>query len=190
MRILISLIIALFSFECFATVTPDQEYILNTQMGPAAHKVQLGTLVQKNQNIIVGKYSFAVQGGSSSLNLSPILLLTDLKNPKSYVTIPANAIITNVWVNTITTKLSSTGGLYGTGSASVGMSVMGVTNDLMDLREGSTAFYQLFAGKVLKGTTTTWIKVGTTAKNVSINISNNPITAGKFNAYIEYVLGD
>lgn len=189
MKNLLFLIIALFSLNCLAGITADQEYQINNLMGPVAHKNQLGTLVQKNQNLVVGKYSFAVQGGASSLSLSPIYLLTDLNNPKSYVVIPAKAIITNIWVNTITTKLSSTGGLWGTGSASLGMSVVSA-NDLLAAREGSTAFYQLFTGAITKGTSTTWLKLGTADKRVSITISNNPVTAGKFNAYIEYVLGD
>lgn len=183
MKILISLIVALFSVTCFATVTADQEYILNTQMGYPANRVQMGTLINRAQNIIVGKYSFAVQGGGVTGTNTPIYLLTDLSNKKSFVIIPKGAIITNVWINTITTKLSTA-----VDPNNIGMSVL-KANDLLATTDGSTAFYQLFAGAVLKGTSTGWIKVPTDSK-VSITIGNNAITAGKFNAYIEYVLGD
>lgn len=200
MRFLISLIIALFSLSCWADATPDQEYQLNTLMGPVAHKTQLGTAVRKTQTVVVGKYSFAIQGGASSAGLTPIYLLTNLNDKKSFVTIPAGAVITNVWINTITNRvaapgtaygLNSVGGLWGTGSASVAMSVL-ASGDLLAGRDASTAFYQMFAGVPVKGTTTTWVKIPAsgTSKNVSISISNNPITSGKFNAYIEYMLGD
>ncbi len=189
MKNLLFLIIALFSFDCLAGVTSDQEYILNTQMGPAAHKVQLGTLVQKNLNTVVGKYSFAVQGGTSTLNNSPTYLLTDLNNKKSFVVIPKGAIITAAWVNTLTTPTTTLAvGLWGTGSASLGMSVQ-AASDLMSAREASTAFYKLFALAPIWGTSSTWVKVTADSK-VSITINNNPLSVGKFNAYITYVLGD
>ncbi len=190
MKNLLFFIVALaFSASCLAGITVNNEYILNTQMGPAAHKVQLGTLVNRNLNTVVGKYSFAVQAGRSSTGNTPTYLLNDLNNTKSYVIIPAGSIITAAWVNTLTTPTTTQAvGLWGTGSASLGMSVQAL-NDLMDAREASTAFYKLFALKPIWGTSSTWIKVNADSR-VSITIGNNPISAGKFNAYITYILGD
>lgn len=183
MKIILSgLIVALFSMTCFGGVTPNQEYQLNTQMGSAANAVQLGTLLSKNQNLVIGKYSYAVQGGSSIYNLK---LLRNLKDPKSYVTIPSGAVITNVWIKTLTTELSS-GGLYG--AATVGISAL-ASNDLLSGRGASTAFYTIFQGVPQLATSTTWVNM-TSQKDVSIRIGGSDLTAGKFNAYITYVLGD
>lgn len=180
MKKLVMTIVALFSISALAGITANQEYQLNTFMGPTGQATQLGTLIQKTHNLVVGKYSFAVQGGATT---ATIKLLTDLKNSKSYVTIPSGSIITNVWVNTLTALTSGDGG----GVATVDLnSITG--NDVLS-GKSHLAFSPIFAATPVTGTTSTYIKVSSlTTLTMDINLSS--MTAGKFNAYISYVLGD
>ncbi len=197
MKIVISLIVALFPLVGFAGVTVNQEYQLNTQMGAAAQATQLGTLLQKTQSMAVGKYSFAKQGGSTTAYIS---LLTNLNEPKSYLKIPYKAVITHVFTETLTMPQSSLPGLATQPNISVGLLT---TADLLVSKGASTTFLPGFmAGVPLPGTTTTYIKVSTLSGNslgyipkVKITAggasgTSSDLTQGKFNVYIVYSLGD
>lgn len=177
MKLLFSfLIIALFSSVAFANITADQEHILNTSSS-AAQKVQLGTLVNKTRNLLVAKYSYAVQGGTT---VSDINLLTNLGNRRSYAKLPDNAIITDVWLDVLTQPVSS-------GNATVAVTA----NSAGDLL-ASTAKAALpvgFKQGIPMGSTTTFVKL-TAERTVTATIGTAPLTAGKVNVYIEYVIGD
>lgn len=193
MKIVLGIIFALFSATCLAGTTANNEYILNTQMGPAAHKVQMGTIIRQTSTVAIGKYSFAVQGGKSvGTGVFSVPLLTDLTNKKSFLTIPAGAIITNAWFNT----LSPIKSLAINGNPKFGASVLGGA-DLLASTDASTSFFTITKGVPQLATTTTWISLPLTsagysngATTVKVNITGSDITSGVFNAYIEYVLGN
>lgn len=193
MKIVLGIIFALFSATCLAGTTANNEYILNTQMGPAAHKVQMGTLIRQTSTVAIGKYSFAVQGGKSTGNgIASVKLLTDLTNKNSFLTIPAGAIITNAWFNT----LSPIRSLAATGNPKFAVSVLGLS-DLLVTTDASTSFFTITKGVPQLATTTTWISLPLTsagysngASTVKFNITGSDLTGGIFNAYIEYVLGN
>ena len=177
MKFILGLIIALFSFSAFANITADQEYILNKYMRSAGEKVQLGTLVQRTSNLIVAKYSYAVQGGTSTSDIS---LLTDLTNKKSYAVIPNKAIIKRAWVDVLTQPTSG-------GSATVALKAQS-SGDIL----AATAKASLTTGEidgVPDGTATHMVKL-TADSTVKATVGVATLTAGKFNVYIEYVLGD
>lgn len=182
MKVILGLMIALCSMTAQANVTSSEEYLLNTYMHQIGQKVQLGTLVNKTSNLLIAKYSFAVQGGSTA---AAIKLLTDLKSPYSYATLPNKAIVTNVWLDILTQPL-------GSGSDTLELT----SNAAADLL-AATAGGILFTGRKQGAVTTT---ISTSVKMTAdrqvklqvrpITLGSAPLTAGKFNVYIEYVIGD
>jgi hypothetical protein len=162
----------------FATITSSQEYRLN-RMNEVAQSTQLGTLLAKTPNIVVGKYSFAVQGGATSSSVYLLRDLTQGTGVSNRVKIPANAVVKQVYIDALTT---TTGG-----SVAVCLNTCGTP----DLKTAVTAFT---AGTITAGTpvnsAATMIKQGTSDKYPWVAITNTALTAGKFNVYIEYVLGD
>lgn len=168
--------IALTSSVCFANISADSEYILN-HSSSAAQKVQLGTLINKTSNLLIAKYSFAVQGGSTA---APISLLTDLSKPLSYAVLPNKAIIKNMWVSVLTQPASS-----GTSTVSLG-AVSGV--DLLAATDKSVLVAGMLQG-IPDGSTTKMIKLSAD-KTVKASVGTTALTAGKFNVFIEYVIGD
>lgn len=178
MRLLIScLTIAFFSSLAVANVTADQEYILN-HSGTAAQKAGLGTLLTKTRNLLVAKYSFAVQGGSTTADIS---LLTDLGNTKSLAKIPNKAVITNAWVETYTAPLSG-------GSATIAIN-SNSAGDILAATGKALFVANNYKQGIPTGATTTFIKL-TAERTIKATIATSPTTAGKFNVFIEYVLGD
>src|SRR3990172_7567791 len=97
-------LIALISSLGLANTTAENVNLLSKYMGPVASKAGLGDLVNRTGNLLVAKYSYAVQGGTT---VSDIRLLTDLTNPKSYATLPDNAIIRNAWIDVLTAPVGS-----------------------------------------------------------------------------------
>lgn len=175
-KLLVFGLIALFSSLGMAHITGEQEYLLNHAPASSA-RVQLGTLLNKTTNLLVAKYSFAVQGGTTANDLS---LLTDLTNPTSYAKLPNKAIITNVWLEVLTQPTSG-------GSATVALKSK-TAADLL----AATAIASLpvaFKQGVPTGATTTFIKM-TAETTIKATVAVATLTAGKFNVYIEYVLGD
>lgn len=175
-NLLLVLTIALFSSLALANTSYDNEFVLN-HSSAAAQKTQLGTLVNRTSNLLIAKYSYAVQGGSTAADVS---LLTNLTLPTSYAVLPNKAIIKNVWLDVLTQPVSA-------GSATVAVKAVNA-GDLL----GATAKAALIVGLtqgVPDGTTTNAIKLSA-AKTVKATIGTAPLTAGKFNVYIEYVIGD
>lgn len=177
MKAILGLItVAFFSCLVWANITSDSEFVLN-HSSSAAQKVQLGTLINKTPNLLVAKYSYAVQGGSTIADIS---LLTNLNDKKSYAVLPNKAIIKNVWLDVLTQPVA-------TGSATVAVKASSA-GDLL----GTTAKAAMPVGMlqgVPAGTTTTFIKLSA-QKTVKATVATSPLTAGKFNVYIEYVIGD
>lgn len=172
------LIIALFSSLGYSNITADNEYILN-HAGSAQFKSQLGTLMNQTSNLLIGKYSFAVQGGSTA---NSVYLLTNLNVPNSYALLPNKAIIKNVWIDVLTTVASS-------GSATVSVGAVSAIDLLAATAKGTIPVAGGRLQGIPAGTTTTFIKLSA-AKKVLANVGTAALTAGKFNVYIEYVVGD
>lgn len=159
----------------FATITAEQEFALNRLSG-TAQKYQLGTLLHKNVNIVVGKYSFAVQGG----DVGDISLLSDLYDTNSTIVIPDNAVVKQVYVDVLT----SVAGGY---NSSVAVKAQ-TTADLYPATAVASVSSGIKAGTPV-GTAATMIKL-TADRTLKASVSNQALTAGVFNAYVEYVLGD
>lgn len=177
MKFILGLVtIAFFSSLVWANISSDSEFVLN-HASSADQKVQLGTLVNKTSNLLIAKYSYAVQGGSTAADIS---LLTSLGNPKSYAVLPNKAIIKNVWLDVLTQPVSS-------GSATVAINAA-TAGDFLAATAKASLPVGLLQG-VPAGTTVTSIKLSA-AKTVKATIGTAPLTAGKFNVYIEYVIGD
>lgn len=159
-----------------ATITAEEEFALN-RLNAVARKHSLGTLVHKSRNVAVGKYSYAVQGGA----VGNIILLDDLAVASSYTTIPDNAVIQNVWVDVLTQP---------TGSSLSDIRVE-LVNDA-DLKAGLSigSFTGILQGIPDTATVSDWIKL-TADKQLNIQVAApSALTAGKFNVYVEYILGD
>lgn len=173
--ILVFLVIALFSSLAFANITSDQEYLLN-RSGSVAAKTQLGTLLAKTPALLVAKYSYAVQGGSTAADVS---LLRNLSDPKSYAKLPAKAVVTHVWLEEIS-DLTGTGGhiaVYANNAA-----------DLVPVTAIS-GIASVRAGIPMGQSVATYLKLQS-EKTIKATISNAALTAGKFNVYIQYVISD
>lgn len=173
--------VAFFSSLGLANITADNEYVLN-HASTAAQKAQLGTLINRTKNLLIAKYSYAVQGGSTAAD---IRLLTSLTDPKSYATLPNKAIVTNVWLDSLTQPLT----LGGTTSTTIALKIVSAA-DLFAAGASTTTYRVGFTQGVPTGATTTFIKLSLGASTVKATVANAPLTAGKFNVYIEYVLGD
>lgn len=172
--------VSLLSVVSFANITPDQEYLLNHG---DFQKSQLGTLVNRTRNLLVAKYSYAVQGGSTSAAIS---LLTDLNNKTSYATLPNKAIITNAWINFITSPTSSNG------SATLALQSLSAGDLLAPTT--LTLLPPVYKQGIPNGATTTFIKL-TSSKTIKAVVGpttggSAPLSAGKFDVFIEYVLGN
>lgn len=168
-KIILSLL--LLPVMALATITAEEEFALNRLSG-VARKYSLGTLLAKKVNVVVGKYSYAVQGGA----VGDVNLLRDLNDTGSTVVIPDNAIIKQVWTDSIS---SIQGGSLGIKAQSAGDLVAAKTSSL---------FSGVQAG-VPVGTAATMIKLSAD-RTIKASISNSATTSGQLNVYIEYVLGD
>jgi hypothetical protein len=156
----------------FATITAEKEYALN-RMNATAQKYALGTELAKKTNTMNCKYSFAVQGGATG---SSIFLLRDLTDTTSYCTIPDNAVVKQAFIDVLT---AGTGG-----SVAVNIQTAG------DLKAAASASaYTGIVAGIPVDTAATMIKL-TADRTPWLAITNSAVTAGVFNVYIEYVLGD
>lgn len=176
MKKALGLMIALFSVVAIANTTLNNTYKLNN-MGGAPTEVQLGTLVNGTKNLLVARYSFAKQGGTTANDIS---LLTDLNSPRSYAVLPANAVIQNVWVDILTSATSSSTSSLSVKAVNAAdlLASTNVNNVLVGRKQG-----------VPDGTTTKFIKLSA-SKTIKATISTTPLTAGKFDVFIEYVIGN
>lgn len=177
----ISLLIALFSSVSLANISADNEFLLNRGLGEVGNKTQVGTLINQTSTQLIAKYSYAVQGGSTAADIS---LLRDLNDSTSYAYLPDNAIIRNVSLEILTAPSSA-------GLDTIAIRVDGAA-DLFPVTSGHTMGAGFRVGTPVLGTTTTWVKLSATSiVKLRLGLAlNGHLTAGKFNAIIDYVLGD
>lgn len=142
---------------------------------PNAERINLGKTIQQGTRQVVSPiYDFAVHGGSS---VAAITLPAK---------IPAGAIITNSYFRIITQATSS-------GSSPTIILGTSTTNNLVTsfnpLNAGPNSLMQSASG-VPAGTFATFQRSKSTAYDVKMTIGTHPLTAGKIQFFIEYIVGD
>jgi hypothetical protein len=147
---------------------------LGNTRGPS---VQLGYQVVSNkEQLLKCKYDFAIQGGSSA---SPInLKAVDGAN----CWLPINALVVGGFIDVLTNPLSN-------GSASISVGT-GKSASAVDLKAATAK--ASFTGRldvIPVRTAATSIKM-TAAQVPIMQITTAPLTAGKFNVFIQYLLSD
>lgn len=116
-------------------------------------------------------YSFAVSGGSSAADID------------TGITLPANSVIVRSYLF-VTTALTSTVG------APLTDIYCGTTHNIVNATDiTGTAALGLREG-VSTGAASVFKYVGNVACNIKVRFSVQPATAGKFNIFTEYVVGD
>lgn len=181
-NLVVSLLIALFSSVSLANISSDNEFLLNRGLGEVGNRTQVGTLLNKTAAQLIAKYSFAVQGGSTSADIN---LLTDLNNTASLAKLPDNAVIRQVYVEVLTPPTSNSG------SATISLETDESDADLM--ADKALAFFGVgFVGGTPSGATTTFVKLSA-ERTLNMDLGealNSDLTAGKFNVIIDYVLSE
>lgn len=137
--------------------------------------VQLGYQVISNKaQLLKCKYDYAVQGGTAtSHNLKAV--------DGSDCLLPAKALVLNGIIDVITAPGS-------TGSATIAVGTGVAANDLKTATAKAS-----FTGRmdvIPVHTAATAIKLSTVAKTPTMTIGTAALTSGKFNVYIEYLLGE
>lgn len=171
---LFGLMVAGNSWGAYASYN-DIEFMLN-RGSEAMRKAQLGTqITTKKLHVMKAVYDFTVVGGGIG-----DVLLKDADGKDAVI--PKDAIITKVIVNSLR-DLSSTG------SATVALKLQTAA----DLKAAVTYASYSSATPIIAGvpvdTAATMFKL-TAQRQVKATIATASLTAGKFNAYVEYYLGD
>ena len=175
MGLLLGALLVSFASNSFAQITGEQVDRLD-RMNLTARKYQLGTNLKyasEDARIVRGTYDFAVQGGASSAELN----LDDRFGDD--IVIPDNAVVTQVIIDVLTTADSAADGA----SVSIGLVSDG------DLRASTV---EASVTGLLAGT-----PVGTAGTSIKLSADNTPyvkitgedLTAGKFDVFIEYLVG-
>lgn len=136
--------------------------------------VKLGTQVtQKKVNVMKAVYDYSVLGGANGTTI----VLRDAAGGQAVI--PKNAIIKQVIVDTLA-SLTGSGAIMSLG-----------INTATDLKGATivTVFSGVQAGTPV-GTAATAVKVTSSNKAVAATVSGASVTAGKFNAFIEYYLSN
>ena len=158
-------------------LTAAQKFLLN-KMNTTAQKVGLGDELDKTKNVLCAKYSYALQGGA----VGDLTLVKDINAPlttDNYAVLPDNAIITKVWIDVLTAPTSG-------GAATVALKSQSAADLLAATAIASIT--GILAG-VPDDAVANMIKL-TADRTVKATVAVAALTAGKFNVYIEYVLGD
>lgn len=136
----------------------------------------LGDALLKKKGVLVAKYSFAKQGGA----VGDIILLEDLEKPRSYAKLPINAVITNVYLD-IVTAMASSGG-----AATIAVKAQSA-GDLLAAVDADTLANRVqgIPDNVVANT----IKL-TAERSITATVAVEALTAGKFNAFVEYVISE
>jgi hypothetical protein len=141
-----------------------------TYFGTRSPMEPLGPVLVQKKGVLTAVYDFSVQGGAiGSLNL-----LDMDGNP---ALLPAGAIITNCTFDVITALTTSASGTMAVNSEGAG-----------DLKAALAA--ASWTGKlagVPVGTAATWVKL-TAQRQIVATIATGAITAGKWYAFIEFLL--
>lgn len=140
-------------------------------IGLAASNALFGSSARR---VAHAQYSFAVDGGGAP----------GLITPASNATIPANAIITNVIINSTTAVLAAGGAAtvaIGTSAGSSASSLLAATN------KTSFSANALIEGVPRPDDSTTWVKMSA-AGVVTFTSATNALTAGIVDVFVEYIL--
>lgn len=139
----------------------------------AAEAVTAAKLAASQPRTLVFKYSFAVQGGAIAA-----LTLTD--DAGAAQTIPANALIKSVRVETETAMTSA-------GAATVKLGVTGNDDAFIVATAKDHATFALDAHKAIESEIP--LKIGASAVSVLMTVAAFTLTAGVLYVYVEYVAG-
>ena len=139
-------------------------------------RLGLGKLLDRSPNVVRVRYDFSVQGGA----VGSVNLLEDLDDSGSLVKLPDNAIIKQVTVD-ILTAMASSGG-----TGTIALSSEG-SGDLLAAVDADT-LSGLVAG-IPDGAAANMIKL-TAERTLVAEIATEALTAGKFDAFVEYYLGN
>lgn len=156
-------------------ITQAKQALYN-MIGLFGFEESLGDDLHQKKGVIVGKYSFAVQGGAvGSKNL-----LLDLSDTKSLVKLPINAIVTNVYLDIIT-AFTSTGG---TGTIALSLQSAG---DLLAAVDADTLSGR--AQGIPDNTVANTIKL-TAERTLTLPVATAALLTGKANVFVEYVISE
>jgi hypothetical protein len=125
------------------------------------------------QRIAHATYKFSVDGGA----ISAI-------TPAANVTIPINAVITNVAVNSTTAFVGSTA------TIAIGTTAGSSATSLVTVAGGPVANYTLngfVQGVPVPQTASTWVKMSA-AGQIQLTVATAPLTAGQAEVYVWYYL--
>lgn len=190
------LLTTLITSNAFALISTDQKFLLNNKMGKVGQDVQLGTLIQNAEGISAGQVlesNLEVPTGAGLYVPRVARVVWDPSGVSgdrtvgahaSAVTIPANAVIRQVWFFTKTSLVST--GNNGTIAVSCNSA-----NDIFSAADidASTGVAGQIGTGVEVGTAATMLKV-TTACAVTFTVATNAFTAGKMDWFIEYVIAE
>lgn len=176
MKTLLSLLTLIVSASAWAAYPPATEIEYQLNRGTEAmRRAQLGTqITQHKVQVLKAVYDFSLQGGSSAGAVS--LLDADGKA----AVLPNKAIIKNVLIDVVTALTSG-------GSATVAIGSGQAANDLKAAL--AIASYTGRVAGVPVNTAATAIKL-TANRTPTVTIATAPLTAGKLNIFIEYLLSD
>lgn len=178
MRHFLALVLALGVFlsqTSFAMPVPaNAEFRLNHGPSSGGPGVQLGYQVISNKvQLMKCKYDVSVQGGSSAA------AITLLNVDGSQCTLPSKAIVLHALIDVITTPIGASSTIaVGTGQAA---------NDIKTAT--ATASYTGILAGVPVGDAAHAIKM-TAERKPTMTIAVAPLTVGKFNVFIQYLLSN
>lgn len=136
----------------------------------------IGEDISNTKGVVVGKYSFAVQGGAvGSKNL-----LSDLTEAGSLVKLPVGAVITNAYLD-IVTAFTSTGG-----TGTIALTLQSAA-DLLAAVDADTLSNR--AQGIPDNTVANTIKL-TAERTLVLTVATAALTAGKANVFVEYVISE
>jgi len=146
--------------------------LLLNKMNSVAAKVRLGSLIDGQKGSVRALYDFAVQGGSPSAHS-----LVDEEG--NAVTLPDNAIVTNALIDVVTAPTSA-------GSATIAVGI--VAADDLKAATAIASFTGLIDG-VPDNTAANAIKLSAEG-TLDMTIATAALTAGKFYAFVDYVVSE
>lgn len=131
----------------------------------------LGSVLAKDKMTMRCTYDFTVLGGA----IGSVILRDAEGNP---AVLPDKAVITQVYIDTITTPTSG-------GAATIAINA----NSAGDLKAAlAIASYTGIIAGIPVGTAATMVKL-TAQRNIVATIAAFVLTAGKFDVFVDYVLG-
>ena len=176
----ILLTVSFFSSLVSANITTDQEYLIN-HADYAHMRAKAGTLLNQTKGMLVARYNYATHGGGSTTEITLTSVFGDKKADAKF---PARAIVTNAWIQNLTSPVATNGA-----AATIALRV----NAAADIFSATTvaAWPGTYAQAIPTGATTTYVRLNFANESVvKMKIATESLTAGKFNVFLEYVIGD